>query len=340
MIALNQTNHDLSERIVGPKVVPSALRGEYCPSLIPAACRAQLQARHSGRIPLTYIEYDWLKEIYAFYDESFAPWTEIRYLDLSEANLSDAALGKILSKFPNVIVLNLRGNSQVSDLRPLARLIALRDLDLRECEQLSDLAPLEALPSLHSLKLDNCPKVANLEPLQRLFSLRRLYFSATGVAHLAPIAGLIFLEYLELDHCPKILSAEFVYLEKLVLLEFLKTNVEITDHDFIFLAEFSSLKHLFLSNCSKVTNIGLSYLTQLGGLQILTIAQAGRITGVGLQHLAQIKSLQNLGIFGVPYIANAQLIRLARLPALTDLVIGRHGQMIQVDIDLLRSIGA
>ena len=72
----------------------------------------------------------------------------------------------------------------VSDLSPVASLVALESLQLRDTP-ISDLTPIAKLKALEELDLESTT-VSNLRPLVGLINLRRLDISRTRVSILAP----------------------------------------------------------------------------------------------------------------------------------------------------------
>ena len=89
-------------------------------------------------------------------------------------------------------------DTQVSDFAPLAGLIALQDLYLAGT-QVSDVAPLAGLIALQTLYLDNT-LVSDVAPLAGLTVLQFLSLTGTQVSDVAPLAGLIALQTLYLHN--------------------------------------------------------------------------------------------------------------------------------------------
>ena len=88
------------------------------------------------------------------------------------------------------------GNTQVSDLSPLAELKNLEVLGF-QYTQVSDLSPLTEFNSLKNLSLYNT-QVSDLSPLAELRNLELLGFANTQVKDLSPLANLKNLEVLGL----------------------------------------------------------------------------------------------------------------------------------------------
>lgn len=89
-------------------------------------------------------------------------------------------------------------NTQVRDLRPIARLTGLTALFLTNTKVV-DLTPVAGLTALAVLFVDNTG-VSELSPLARLTGLSDLSFGNTSVSDLSPIRGLTNLHGLWLEH--------------------------------------------------------------------------------------------------------------------------------------------
>ncbi len=97
---------------------------------------------------------------------------------------------------PFILHLSFFGEMALTDVAPLAGLIALQSLDLTDT-QVSDVAPLAGLIALQNLSLGNT-QVSDVAPLAGLTTLRMLDLTGTQVSDFAPLAGLIALQTLSL----------------------------------------------------------------------------------------------------------------------------------------------
>lgn len=79
-------------------------------------------------------------------------------------------------------------NTKITDLSPLTRLSALQTLEIHNT-QVSDLGPLAGLLALRLLRAYNT-QISDLGPLAGLSTLRKLDMSGTLITDLAPLAGL------------------------------------------------------------------------------------------------------------------------------------------------------
>jgi hypothetical protein len=338
MTILGRTNHVFLKNISINKNGFSPLEGTYSPSLVAPACQAQLEARHSLRSPLTYLEYTWLQEVYSHYDIPFLPWLKIKYLDVRDSNMKTDDLEKIVRIFRNVVGLNMWGNSEITSFSSLMGLVALEDLNLGRCHTLCDLTSLKALTSLQSLNLNQCAKICEIESVAKLTSLRRLIISGTKVADLRPISGLVELESLEMEQCSRLSHQQLVHLKNLKLLQVLTTSIHMTDENLEIIGSLPCVQYLYLSNCSGVTDVGTSCLSKLLQLETLILAQMIHVTKGGIQSLSKLYSLQYLALFGFSFITQNDLISLAWLPALAHLTIGSIGLVQRIDMNQLRAL--
>jgi Leucine-rich repeat (LRR) protein len=86
----------------------------------------------------------------------------------------------------------------VDDLRSLAGMVALQELNLARQQGVEDLSPLAGLTRLVELHLEGT-QVKSLLPLARLTSLRKLSLPS-GITDLGPLAGMVGLEELDLSN--------------------------------------------------------------------------------------------------------------------------------------------
>jgi internalin A len=99
------------------------------------------------------------------------------------------------SKLKKMTKLTLN-NSGVSDIRPLAGLTGLTEIDLSS-NQIVDVSPLANLKKLRTLNLDN-NKISNISALSGLTSLNTLTLVANKITSVKPLATLSELKMLSL----------------------------------------------------------------------------------------------------------------------------------------------
>lgn len=121
---------------------------------------------------------------------------ELRELDLGDAGWPHA---DALAELTRLERLDLR-SSEVVRLEPLRRLAALRELNLSGCTGLSDLQPIAGLVALERLRL-GYTRVRDLRPLAGLGKLAILELAGTPVEDLSPLHGLLALTKLGLEAC-------------------------------------------------------------------------------------------------------------------------------------------
>ena len=117
------------------------------------------------------------------------------------------------------------GNSNISDLSPLAGLINLKRI-LSWGESISDLSPLAGLTKLENVNICGTD-LSNLTPLAGLTGLKELYLRDSGISDISPLAGLTGLTRLNLSRNN---ISDISPLAGLTNLEWLKlNNNEISD---------------------------------------------------------------------------------------------------------------
>jgi hypothetical protein len=120
----------------------------------------------------------------------------LRALDLGDAGWAQA---DALADLCALERLDLR-SSEVVRLEPLRELGALRELNLSGCTGLSDLQPLASLLALERLRL-GYTRVKDLRPLAQLERLTILELAGTPVSDLSPLHRLPALTKLDLKAC-------------------------------------------------------------------------------------------------------------------------------------------
>ena len=96
--------------------------------------------------------------------------------------------------------LNLSGCVNLSDLKPVAKLLNLQKLILSECSNIKTLRPLASCKKLQSLSIAGCRKISDLAPLVKMKELQNLDIQGcTQIANISPLAKLKELRYLSLN---------------------------------------------------------------------------------------------------------------------------------------------
>jgi internalin A len=123
------------------------------------------------------------------------------------------------TELKKVEALDLSGCSNLSDLRPLAKLPNLTELILNDCNALCDLTPLARLTQLKFLALQGCSAATSIEPIAALSNLKSLILGAQ--ADLSPLSGLKFLSELHLHYDNGMKETDLSPLAKMRQLRFL-----------------------------------------------------------------------------------------------------------------------
>ena len=105
---------------------------------------------------------------------------------VSHANLSKPITKEQLHKLLLLKKLNLRGNTEVRSLKPLAMLIQLKELNISGTS-VRNLEPLASVRTLRRLDVSHT-RIQSLSPLQRLRNLRTINIKHTAIRDLLPLA--------------------------------------------------------------------------------------------------------------------------------------------------------
>jgi internalin A len=196
--------------------------------------------------------------------------------------------------------------TQVSDLAPLSGLVALQQLSCSYTRGVSDLAPLSGLTALQQLDCGGT-QVSDLAPLSGLTGLQRLDCSSTQVSDLAPLSGLTALQRLD---CGYTQVGDLAPLSGLTALQRLDCGyTQVGD-----LAPLSGLTALQRLNCNSTE---VSDLAPLSGLTALQQLDCNRTQVSDLAPLSGLTALQQLSC---SYTQVSDLAPLSGLTALQQLV--------------------
>ena len=167
------------------------------------------------------------------------------------------------------------GTRGLADLRPLARLPALRVLKVALVPGLVDLSPLASLTALEELDLVGCKRLADLDPLRGLPALRSLIIKGCGVTDLGVLRGLATLRHLGVSG-----------------------QVDETPVD---LAPLGALRELRSLEITELQGESISFLSSLGALEFLWLVTSDPVGGqrVDLAPLAALDRLEKLLLHGV-----------------------------------------
>ena len=117
-------------------------------------------------------------------------------LDLSGQNLDSEDI-EPLKKFTNLRYLDLSDNN-ITDISCLSELASLRDLYLYN-NDIENIEPLARLNNLETLNL-SCNNITDIEPLSRLINMKELWLSYNNIVHIDAISEMNDVEVLVLDN--------------------------------------------------------------------------------------------------------------------------------------------
>jgi Leucine-rich repeat (LRR) protein len=224
---------------------------------------------------------------------------------------------------PFILHLHFNGETALTDVAPLAGLMALQDLWLAGT-QVSDVAPLAGLTALQNLRLNNT-QVSDVAPLAGLTALQNLFLSRTQVSDVAPLAGLTALQNLYLDNTQVSDVAPLAGLTALQILFLGNTQVS----DVAPMAGLTALQILFLSR-TQVSDVaplaGLTALQDLylDGTQVSDVAPLASLTALKLLDLdntqvSDVAPLAGLTALQILRLNNTRVSDVAPLAGLTAL---------------------
>lgn len=196
----------------------------------------------------------------------------------------------------------------LGDLRPLAQLLALRDLDL-SYNPVTDLRPIAALAHLRRLRLAGAP-LGELPPLRGLGGLKALELDGTRVKDVSALAGLVGLEELGLGKTNVHDVASFPALPALKKLSLRGTVVK----DVAGLAAVPGLKVLSLAG---------TLVTRLEPLKALEALTALELNSTEVSDVAPLAGLEQLERLNLAVTRVADVRPLASLPRLKELYVAR-----------------
>ena len=207
---------------------------------------------------------------------------KVTSLNLSYFNLTNVP--KSIAVLTQLNALKLNGNSELSDLRPLAQLHNLRVLYVSSTK-ISDLSPLAQLKNLTELYVFNT-RVSDLGPLAQLQNLTTLLVSDTQVSDLSPLAQLQNMVILEVHNTRVSDLSPLAQLQKMSRLHFNNTKVS----DLSPLAQLNDLVWI------EASNTRVSDLSSLALLRNLIILEVSNTSISNLSSLALLNNLTSLNI--------------------------------------------
>lgn len=178
--------------------------------------------------------------------------------------------------------LNLSGNQEIKDLKPLTQFKNLETLDISGTN-LENLSGLRNVPNIRELNCSNSELIEDLSPLRNMRRLEKLNCFNTSVANLEPIKNLALKE-LNVALC-FIADNSLSSLENMVSLE----KLDISENELIRnLGYMHKLENLVELNCSKSPVINVDSIAVLLNLEDLDISNTN------IKSIKGLVSLKNL----------------------------------------------
>lgn len=224
---------------------------------------------HLGQLPDTLVK-----------DADMVLDTSIHYLRVYDTIPYDLTpLYETLRKFSAYKSINIAGNQELTNLKPLSELNDLTSIDLSG-SLITDLTPLRNLNKLEILNCSNT-KVKSLESLRFASKLRELNFSSTKVEDISVLTNLKNLNRLEMGNTP---VSDLTALSGLNSLSQLDLNgLKVND--------FSSLE--ILTGLTDL-NISSTSATDLSSVGKMTNLQSLNFSNTYVTRLDPLSQLENL----------------------------------------------
>jgi Leucine-rich repeat (LRR) protein len=242
-------------------------------------------------------------------DETFAYNLAFNYdtiwlNDSSKFELKES-LFKTLNRIMEIVDLNISGNSEITDLKPLSRLNNLRTLDV-SFTHIQDIFPVRNLTNLHNLNCSNTfinsvdaliysmeltilnisnTNIYSIESLANLGNLKILDISNTVIDNLEAISGMPFLEDLKMR---KTRITDFAPLNALSSLNYLDLSDNQQLKSLEALSHLKQLKVIYFNN-TKVKD--LSPLSTLSNLETIYCENSEIESLLGLELLPNLKKI-------------------------------------------------
>lgn len=183
-----------------------------------------------------------------------------------------------------LVSIDCAGNKEITDLKPLAKLKAVKFIDCSNTN-IKSLEGIEGLISLEKLNCSNNDNINSLEPLTNLKNLKSLNCGNTMVKRLAPLANLINLKELDVHFCTVNNLSQLNNLTSL-------TSLDVSqNHSLYSIAGIEKLADLITFNCSETCVDDISPLSKLKSLESVNISNTKVKTLSPLQLVRSIRDI-------------------------------------------------
>ncbi|CAI0442630.1 unnamed protein product [Linum tenue] len=159
-----------------------------------------------------------------------------------------------LCNLQNLIDLDIRECTELTDVMGLRRLESLRRLNLTDCASIVRLPNLSDLKNLKVLNIGGCKQLTEIRGLESLETLQALAMSnCKSINKLPDLSCLEYLRYLDVRECTQL--TEVMGVESWESLELLAMSNCKSISNFSDLSGLKNLKHLDIRGCSQLTEI-------------------------------------------------------------------------------------
>lgn len=189
-----------------------------------------------------------------------------------------------LDRIVKITHLDCSFNEEITDLKPLSKLIFLEEIRCNDTK----IASLEGIENLTNLKVIDCSNndnISSLAPVSSLILLEELYCGNTMVKNLTPLKNLVNL---------LVLDVHYSTVNKLVVISELKSlrKLDVSENQPLFYLDgVEGLVNLAELDCSETRISDLKPLQNLKYLEILDLSKTSVETLRPLQDVRTLKEL-------------------------------------------------
>ncbi len=240
------------------------------------------------------------EELTAWWESLDLPW---RSYFQSRFNLSETDSVNLdwYYRFVSIDTLNISGNSNIENLRPLSELRDLKVIDISNTG-ITDLSPISNVTFLESLDISDT-KTDDIQFIKYSDRLKHLDISKTQIPDISQLLNLKSLVSLKIEKTPVLSFAVLNEFKNLI-------QLDLTESGFNNIENIKDLSQLKSLNLSGNYMINFSALSGLSGLTSLNLSQTN------VQDVTPISNLENLELLDI---TGSQVADVSALESLSNL---------------------
>lgn len=241
--------------------------------------------------------------------EAVSSLLQLQHLSIPACvSITDAGLCNAVRCLHHLQYLDISECREISDvIIDASSMMQLHFLSICRCARITDLSRLSSLRSLRHLLLEDNATDAALRSISCITELQHLdvdqhgKITSMGIAH---VASLRQLTNLRLRGCKDVQVGDFgACFASLLLLQHLElSECNVRDADIASIVVLQLLRHLDLTKCMLITDVGVAFLSHLQQLEHLSLAYCQEITDAGLPPLASLPHLRAVDLYWCPKI--------------------------------------